>query len=78
MVIRFPTEDDRAPGELETRVDTAHELGMFRYSQKVGNGEETVAYIHLEALLVKKDGGWKILMENQKSEGTKEEWENLK
>jgi len=58
--------------------DTAHEVGMFRYSQKTDDGGETVAYIHLEALLVKKGGDWKILMENQESEGTKEEWESLK
>ena len=57
--------------------DTAHEVGMFRYAQNVGKGEERVAYIHLEALLVKKDG-WKILMENQKREGTEEEWDKLK
>ena len=37
--------------------DTAHEVGMFRYAQKVGDGEEKVSYIHLVALLVKKD--WK-------------------
>ncbi|MFT6864371.1 MAG: hypothetical protein ACJAVK_002936 [Akkermansiaceae bacterium] len=58
--------------------DTAHEVGMFRYAQKVGEGEERVSYIHLEALLVKKNGVWKILMEHQKSEGTKDEWESLK
>lgn len=58
--------------------DTAHEIGMFRYAQKVGDAKETVAYIHLEALLVKKEGRWKILMENQKSEGTIEEWKSLK
>ena len=56
---------------------TAHETGMFRYASQMGDGEEKVAYIHLEALLVKRNG-WKVLMENQKGEGTKGEWEKLK
>ena len=56
---------------------TAHEIGMFRYQHVDEKGVAKTEYIHLEALLVKKDR-WLILMENQKSEGTKEEWENLK
>jgi hypothetical protein len=57
---------------------TAHEVGMFRYASQVGDEEEKVAYIHMKALLVKKESQWKILMEDQESEGTKEEWEKLK
>jgi hypothetical protein len=57
---------------------TAHEVGMFRYASQAGDEEEKVAYIHMKALLVKKESQWKILMENQESEGTKEEWEKLK
>lgn len=56
---------------------TAHEIGMFRYASQAGDEEERVAFIHLEALLVKKDG-WKVLMEFQKEEGTQEEWAGLK
>ena len=56
---------------------TAHETGMFRYASQMGDGEEKVTYIHLEALLVKRNG-WKVLMEKQKGEGTKGEWEKLK
>jgi hypothetical protein len=40
-------------------------------------GEKTVAYIELEALLVKKDGSWKVLMEFQKDEKTKGDWDKL-
>lgn len=57
---------------------TAHESGMFRYASQPKGGEEKVAFIHFEGLLVKEEGGWKILMEYQKSEGTKEEWNQLK
>ena len=56
---------------------TAHETGMFRYSSQKEGEETKVAYIHLEALLVKKKS-WLILMEYQKSAGTKAEWDRLK
>lgn len=57
---------------------TAHEVGMFRYRQKKQGEEERVEYIHLRALLTKKNGSWQILMENQESRGTRQEWEKLK
>lgn len=57
---------------------TAFETGMFLYYQIKPDGQKREEYIHLEALLVKKNGSWKILMENQKSKGTKEEWDKLK
>lgn len=57
---------------------TAHETGIFRYVSQVKGGEKTVAYIELEALLVKKEGGWKVLMEFQKDEKTKVDWDKLK
>lgn len=56
---------------------TAHETGMFRYTGTAADGTEICDYIHLEALLVKRDGHWKILMEYQKSKGTREEYEAL-
>ena len=56
---------------------TAHETGMFRYTGTTAEGKEICDYIHLEALLVKRDGHWKILMEYQKSRGTREEFEAL-
>ena len=55
---------------------TAHEIGMFRYYHVDEKGVAKTEYIYLEALLVKKER-WLILMENQKSSGTKEEWESL-
>ena len=56
---------------------TAHETGMFMYVATAADGKETRDYIHLEALLVKRDGRWKILMEYQKSKGTREEFEAI-
>ena len=56
---------------------TAHETGMFMYTGTAADGKEICDYIHLEALLVKRDGHWKILMEYQKSKGTREEYEAL-
>lgn len=56
---------------------TAHETGMFRYAETNTEGVEKIAYVNLIALLVKKDGKWLILMENQQSEGSVEDWKKL-
>lgn len=56
---------------------TAHETGMFLYATVNAEGEAKNEYIHFEALLVKRNG-WKVLMEYQKSKGTKEDWDKLK
>ncbi len=56
---------------------TAHETGMFLYTSVDSEGTRKEDYIHLEALLVKKQT-WKILMEYQKSAGTAQEWAALK
>ena len=76
---------DTKAGKMKARVefrfskrirgkDTAHETGIFLYSsQRVGQ-EWKRDYVHFEALLVKKKGKWKILMEFQKSLATKAEW----
>ena len=56
---------------------TAHETGIFRYSFRQGDGELAHEYVHLEALLVKRDGRWKILMEHQKAPATEAEWKAL-
>ena len=55
---------------------TAHETGMFLYTSTTPDGEVTEAYIHFEALLVKKDR-WRIIMEYQKSTATRAEWDAL-
>ena len=60
-----------------TGKDTAHEKGIFLYSSKKNGEEWKKDYVHFEALLVKKDGDWKILMEFQKSSATEKEWESL-
>ena len=57
--------------------DTAHERGIFLYSSKKKGEEWKKDYVHFEALLVKKGGDWKILMEFQKSSATEKEWESL-
>ncbi|MFT5141603.1 MAG: hypothetical protein ACI80V_001112 [Rhodothermales bacterium] len=53
---------------------TAHETGMFRYSSQTQGAEPSVSLIHFEALLVNK-GGWKMVMEYQKSPATQAEWD---
>jgi ketosteroid isomerase-like protein len=53
---------------------TAHETGIFHYSALNAAGEGADQFIHFEALLVNK-GGWKMIMEYQKSRATLEEWE---
>ena len=80
--------DDTKAGKIKASVEfrlskrwgdatTAHETGMFCYSATDADGQAKTAYIFLEALLIKKDGKWLILMENQKSEGTIEDWNKL-
>ena len=56
---------------------TAHETGIFRYAATPAGGERTEQFIHFEGLLVNK-GGWKMVMEFQKSPATLDEWEDLK
>ena len=56
---------------------TAHETGMFAYSTEDAEGNRTREFIHFEALLVKRGGKWLILMEYQKTVGTKQEWDAL-
>jgi len=55
---------------------TAFEKGIFRYAFTPTGGEETVQYVHFEALMVKKDG-WKMLMEYQQTMATPEEWAEM-
>ena len=57
--------------------NTAHETGIFHYTSMDSMGTGSDSYVHFEALLVTQDSGWKILMEYQKSEATKEEWDAL-
>lgn len=56
---------------------TAHETGIFRFVSQATGEAPKVEYIHLEGLLVKKQDGWKILMEYQKGPATEAEWQAL-
>lgn len=53
---------------------TAHETGMFHYWIVDAEGQRTDQIVHFEALLINK-GGWKMMMEYQKTPATQEEWE---
>lgn len=55
---------------------TAHETGIFLYSTISPDGQTNSEYIHFECLLVK-EGGWKTMMEYQKSKATEADWEAL-
>lgn len=58
---------------------TAHETGIFCFISLDEKGKLKGEYlIHFEALLVKKDQGWLAIMEHQKTEASREEWEALK
>jgi hypothetical protein len=56
---------------------TAHETGIFRYVSRPAGGQAKEEFIHLEALLVRRPDGWKILMEKQAGPATKAEWDAL-
>ena len=57
---------------------TAHETGIFRYSVQSPDKAQIVEYVQFEALLLKQNGKWKIVMENQQSAVSEEDWEKLK
>lgn len=54
---------------------TAFESGIFRYTLSPDEGDDVVALVHFEGLLVKKDGRWLMVMERQKEPATDAEWE---
>lgn len=56
---------------------TAHETGIFLYSTVDPEGRRRQEYINFQALLVKREGEWKIMMEYQKSKATRAQWEEL-
>ena len=79
------TRDGKISSKVEFRFSkrfgdatTAHETGIFRFTAQKSGEEPTIEYIHLEALLVKRGGAWKILMENQTGPATAAEWDALK
>lgn len=56
---------------------TAHESGIFLYTFQLPGEPLQKEYIDFEALLVKVDGDWKIMMEYQKSSTTEAAWDAL-
>lgn len=79
------TRDGKISSKVEFRFSkrfgdatTAHETGIFRFTAQKNGEEPTIEYINLEALLVKRGGTWKILMENQTGPATPKEWDALK
>jgi ketosteroid isomerase-like protein len=54
--------------------DTAHETGLFKYVATPADGEPDVSYNRFEALLINQ-GGWKTIMEFQRSSATQAEWD---
>ena len=56
---------------------TAHETGIFLYSSGKSKDNIKKEYIHFQALLVKRETDWKILMEYQKSKASELEWNEL-
>lgn len=86
---KWKTEfDDTKAGRIEADVvfrfserlgddTTAHETGIFLYTQTKADGEKIAEYIEFEALLTKREGRWVILMEYQKSKTTRSAWDAL-
>jgi hypothetical protein len=86
---RWKTEfDDTKAGDIEASVDfrfshrfgdtqTAHESGVFLYTQKKKDAEPIREYIAFEVLLVKENGKWLTLMEYQMKAVSKEEWDKI-
>jgi hypothetical protein len=79
------TRDGKISASVEFRFSrrigdatTAHETGIFRYSSQARGAEPKTEYIHFEALLVKRQEAWKILMENQQGPATEAAWNALK
>ena len=60
----------------ERQVDerTAFEVGMFKYTATTKDGESTSYHVPFEALHVKKDGRWLILMERQHAQVDEDAW----
>ena len=57
---------------------SAHETGIFHYTSVDSSGKSVAdAYVFFEALLVKREGKWLMVMEYQKSKTTKKEWDAL-
>jgi hypothetical protein len=56
---------------------TAFEAGVFKYTVIAKSGATTPKFYPFEELLVKTNGKWRVLMERQFAEVTKEAWDKL-
>lgn len=56
---------------------TAFDTGIFKYSSQANGEESQTIYIHFQGLLTKTSGDWKLMMENQVSMATIEEWNEV-
>ena len=56
---------------------TAFERGMFRYAETNGAGVEEPRFVQLEALFVKKEGRWLMVMERQLEAADEGAWDAL-
>ena len=56
---------------------TAFESGMFKYATADASGAEASYHVPFEALLVKKEGRWLILMERQLERADEAAWAAL-
>ena len=56
---------------------TAFESGMFKYTEIDPDGTERSSFVPFEALLVKKDGKWLMLMERQLEPLDQAAWEAM-
>lgn len=56
---------------------TAFDTGIFKYSSQANGAEVQTIYIHFQGLLTKASGDWKLMMENQISMATIEEWNEI-
>ena len=56
---------------------TAFETGIFKYSTTDRAGATTARYVELEALLVKHDGKWRVVMERQLESTTETAWSRM-
>jgi ketosteroid isomerase-like protein len=79
------TREGRVDASVEFRFSqrlndetTAHETGIFHYRLVNAAGEVSESRVHFEALMVKKDGTWLMLMEYQKEPATDAEWNALR
>ncbi len=78
------TRAGRMTAKVETRftrrlgdATTVHETGIFRYTAEKPGEPPRVDHVPFEALLVKRDGRWLMLMEYQKAAVTAAEWDAL-